>query len=182
MENSLKIPPGYLTPADRQTACDLILSSGADLILALKKCKYASQKTHSLSGTWSPAQIGEHLILAEIALMKTVHKALQNPIQSDWQARTAGKDKLLSSQLAPGNGSAVSPAALVPVENLDLETIIDRFQALRLQTIEFVNTCNAPLHAHTLPNKFFGELSAYQWILYIGYHTQRHIHQLEQCA
>jgi hypothetical protein len=68
----------------------------------------------------------------------------------------------------------------MPVEGLDLETVIRRFQALRLQTIEFVNTRNGPLHAYTLPNSFFADLSVYQWILYIGYHTRRHIRQLQR--
>lgn len=173
---------GHLTVEDRQFAYELLRTSGSDLIAALEKHKQTPYENLSLNGNWSAAQIGEHLILAEIELRKTIQKALLSPIRSDWQAVTAGKEKLLRSILAQGNGKAIASAALLPVENLELSTVIDRFEALRFQTIEFVKAQTGPLHAHTLPNSFFGDLSAYQWILYIGYHTRRHILQLEHLA
>ena len=56
----------------------------------------------------------------------------------------------------------------------DLRRYISRFD-------EFLTEArNAPLHAITWPNAFAGELSAYQWLLYIPFHSRRHELQLQR--
>jgi hypothetical protein len=60
------------------------------------------------------------------------------------------------------------------------EQILAGFRKARAESLALMEETQAPLHAHTADHPFpvFGTLSAYQWICYIPWHTQRHLKQI----
>ena len=169
---------GYPTMEERQALLDLLSSSGEKLLSALSLHAQHPQKTPSESGAWSPAQIAEHVMLTDAALLNAVKKALALPVREDWQAATLGKGDLLRS-VATVTTKVEASAYLCPAANLDLIATIARYKQHLQELRSFLEGQTGPMHAHLLPHNFFGDLSAYQWGQFLGYHTLRHVGQME---
>ena len=172
---------GYPTAEERQALLDLLSSSGEKLLSALSLHAQLPQPTLSASGVWSPAQIAEHVMLTDAALLNAVKKALALPVREDWQAATLGKGDLLRS-VATVSFKVEASATLCPTANLDLIATIARYKQHLQELREFFEGQTAPMHAHLLPHSFFGDLSAYQWGEFLGYHTLRHVGQMDKLA
>ena len=60
--------------------------------------------------------------------------------------------------------------------------VLDAFLARRADTIDFVRSVKAPLHHHAAPLEGIGILDAYQWLLLMAAHTDRHVEQMRETA
>ena len=170
---------GCPTIEERQSLLNLVSSSGEKLLRALNLHSQHPQPTLSAAGAWSPAQIAEHVMLTDAALLNAAKKALALPVREDWQAATLGKGDLLRS-VATVTTKVQASASLTPTANLDLTATIARYKQHLQELRKFFEEQTAPMHAHLLPHSFFGELSAYQWGQFLGYHTLRHVGQMER--
>jgi TolB-like protein len=56
---------------------------------------------------------------------------------------------------------------------------IASFLPRRAATIQYVRETTDALHDHAAPLGAFGDLDAYQWLLLLATHTERHIQQIE---
>lgn len=172
----------YPNPQEKQALLDLLTTSGSELFAALEPHTHRQPHVAKPESIWSPAQIAEHVILTDTAILDAVKKALSQPARDDWKTASAGKADTLRN-IALGANKRVASAALTPVENLDLCDVMERFQKHRRELLDFFEALLSeprlcPMHAHILPNERFGEMSAYQWGLAIGYHTLRHVRQV----
>jgi len=52
------------------------------------------------------------------------------------------------------------------------------FQSARDSHIDYVRTTQDPLREHFFKHPVLGDLDAYQWILLISAHTERHVNQI----
>ena len=55
-----------------------------------------------------------------------------------------------------------------------------RFKEARAKTIQFATETQLPLKEHLSANPFFGDLNAYQWLIYIPLHNMRHDQQIAE--
>jgi hypothetical protein len=131
---------------------------------------------------WSVGQTAEHILLAETVLFGRVQQALKSPANPEWEIKTAGKTDLLEKVLPDRSHKAVAPEQVQPEGRLSKTEVIHRFKELRAQTIHFAETTQAPLKEHTAEHPFpvFNTLNAYQWLLYIPLHNQRHDQQIAE--
>ena len=132
---------------------------------------------------WSVGECAEHILLSEAALLDTARQALASPAVEDWAERTAGKEQMLRQVMPnrrPGGGGATAPQEIAPSGELSRDETLERFAAQRKEVREFVEQLSAPVRAHLAPHPFpiFGELSAYEWVLYIPLHTVRNTRQM----
>mgnify|MGYP000909815737 FL=1 len=76
---------------------------------------------------------------------------------------------------------AKAPESIVPTGGLTLEQAVERFGSARKQITHFVTETESDVYRHTVDHPFpaFGTLNAFQWLLYIPLHTQRHVKQIE---
>ena len=54
------------------------------------------------------------------------------------------------------------------------------FTESRDKTIEFIRTTQEDLRSHTLPHPVMKTLDAYQWVLLLSAHSQRHTAQIDE--
>ena len=172
-----------IAPEQYQTALTLLDISSAAFLAAIAPLTPRQWTTQPGPARWSPAQIAEHVVLVEIALLRKVRTLVatspspQPATESDFGPAVLAR---LTEALAGRQGRVDAPASLHPSGGWTQPEVRERFQTHRAQLHEFLLTNAQPLHLYTAPSPFFGPLSAYHWLLYAPLHTQRHIKQLDE--
>jgi uncharacterized damage-inducible protein DinB len=126
---------------------------------------------------WSVAECAAHIVAAEEYFRQSVREALKNPPLPAAQQSDAG-DAMLSKMMRDRSQRFQAPAALEPTGKVKpkAQTIAD-FEATRAETLKYVRGTQDPLREHgagTAPNIS----SAYQMLLMLSGHTERHTAQL----
>lgn len=129
---------------------------------------------------WSIAEIAEHLILTEDALMGWTKKVLDTPAVAGRAANRTADEKVYAAwmdrsqkatapaEVRPGAGKWTTPAAAAK-----------EFAARRDRTLDYVRTTQDDLRGHVTKGPG-GEMDAYQLVLGIAAHTERHMAQLNE--
>jgi len=126
---------------------------------------------------WSVAECAAHIIAAEDYYRQNVAAMLKTPaIKATPQA--AERDAVVKKISRDRSKPVQAPAALEPAGKVvPKEQAIRDFEAARAKTLEYVRTTQDPLREHatgTAPNL----TSAYQQLLMLSGHTERHTVQL----
>lgn len=126
---------------------------------------------------WSPVEIVEHLALSEDFLMGLIkERVMKSPASNEPRDLRAMDDKVLAL-IADRTFTAKAPEAVAPAGKFAspqkaLQALLER----RARTLEFLkNTPDLRAHAADSP---LGKADAYQWLLFISAHTERHTKQL----
>ncbi|HEY9232500.1 MAG TPA: DinB family protein [Blastocatellia bacterium] len=131
---------------------------------------------------WTVGEIAEHIMLTESRLFAAVETAMAAPANPDWQTRTRGKDAFIE-RAVPNRGVRVqAPIEIRPTGKLSRDEVVRRYKELRARALEFARTTDAPLKAHTVEHPFpiFNTLNAYDWLIYIPLHNERHNQQMAE--
>jgi hypothetical protein len=130
--------------------------------------------------SWSVQEAAAHLVLAEMGLLAKVHEALAAPPNPDWEEQTGRKTALLERVLPVAMQKAQAPDPVRPRELWSRDETIARFREARAATQRFAAQTGRPMRDHTAEHPFpvFNTLSAWQWLLYIPLHQQRHCRQI----
>jgi hypothetical protein len=131
---------------------------------------------------WSVGETAEHIVLAEALLFESVKKAMSSPANPAWEEETKGKTEFIVQVMAPRLGKAQAPEPIVPRNGLTLAQVKERFEQQRAEIVKFASDTNLALKEHTVVHPFpiFGTLNAYQWLIYIPLHTERHDKQIAE--
>ena len=133
------------------------------------------------SGAWSVGEIAEHITLSENLLYSIVEKTLLTPANEEKAQSLEGHEKQLLVTVMDRSSKAQAPEVLRPSGKFaSKQELIDAFKQARRQTIAYVRTSNDSLKSHVAQHPVFGELTAYQWLIFIAGHADRHIDQLEE--
>lgn len=156
-----------------------------DLILGLSDEQWTFKQNPD---RWSVAECTEHIVLSQRALLQAAQAALSGDPDLEWHERTATKAELLKRVLPNrqpfGRGGATAPQEIRPSGDWDRARAIREFYTVQGEVVAFVDTLplDTPLKQHTFENPFpiFGWLNAYDWLIYIPLHTERHSRQIEE--
>jgi uncharacterized damage-inducible protein DinB len=167
-----------MTTEERAKAVKLLLDSQKEFFDAIEKLTDAQWNYRQTPFKWSCGLVAEHIVLTEERLFGVVQLALAQKPNPDWEAKTAGKEQVLERVLPSRTGRAAAPIEIQPKGKLTRAELIARFKANRVKVMDFAEKTDLPLKAHTFDNPFFSTLNAYDWLLYIPFHTQRHLKQM----
>ena len=172
----------YLTDADRSRAVQLLERTRDDLVAAVENLSAAQWDYRPTSDRWSIGLIIEHLGIVERGLFVQVERALARSPNPEWASETAGKDQLVEEMLTDRGTRRQAPDTVIPTGAIDRMTALQRFRDRRAATIAFAETTRKPLKAHTVDHHrpAYGTLNAYQWLIYIPFHLQRHLVQIDE--
>lgn len=131
---------------------------------------------------WSVGEVVEHLALAEPFLFGLHEKTLASPAaDAEMRAKTQGKDDLITKMVADRSQKATAPEPLRPGSLGGRAEVLAAFKQRRAKTIEYVRTSNADMRAHVFASQTpFKELDAYQSLLFLAAHTERHLAQIRE--
>lgn len=171
-----------ITEAEREKAVRLFEASRAEFLGSIDGLSEAQWKWKPAPTRWSVGEVAEHIVLAEALLFGKVNEAVANQPNPDWERKTAKKTEFLERVMPARTGRAQAPEEIVPEGKLSRDETLKRFDAGREPMLKFAKETQAPLKQQTAEHPFpvFNTLNAYQWLLYIPLHTQRHVKQIEE--
>ncbi|HMD18194.1 MAG TPA: DinB family protein [Terriglobales bacterium] len=131
---------------------------------------------------WSVAEVAEHIAVSESTLLGLVQtKFMMSPADPSKRAEVAGKDQIIMEKVPDRSRKAQAPEFLKPTNRWATEAELTKaFDDSRKATMDYIRTTNDDLRDHFGPHPLLGTLDAYQWILLISAHSERHTKQIEE--
>ena len=126
-------------------------------------------------GAWSIMQVVDHLVVAEPIYWQDLRKAMQAPPSS--QKRSGTDADVLWYGIDRTQRQKAIAAEEPKGQMRDLKAGLDAFRKLRAQMLKYARTTDDDLRGHVVERE---RSDAYQWLLLISTHAQRHILQIRE--
>ncbi|HEY6330087.1 MAG TPA: DinB family protein [Blastocatellia bacterium] len=183
---STSLQPGetadpHITPEERAAVVKLLVDTRKQFLDSIQDLTDEQWNFRPGPFKWTIGQISEHIVLAEAKMFSLVTRAVETPPNPDWETKTAGKTALLNRVMpSTAYGKAKAPYEIQPMGKLSKAEVIQRYNEVRDQTLQFAEQTQIPLKEHTFDHPFpaFSTLNAYQWLINIGLHNERHDAQI----
>lgn len=129
---------------------------------------------------WSVAEVAEHIASAEDFLMDMVKgQVMKAPARTE-PANLREIDDFVVTAIADRTQKAKAPEPLVPKNRYQSTAgARDHFKASRAQTLAFLTETKG-LRDHAIDSPLGNKLDAYQWLLFISAHCERHTKQINE--
>ena len=131
---------------------------------------------------WSVAEVSEHITLAEAMLRGVVtDQVMKAPASPELLAKTKGKESMILKGVPDRTNRAQAPEVLVPKGKwATAAATIAAFKEERAKTVALAKDTSKDLRAFATVSQIFQEMDAYQWVLFLSSHTERHTKQIEE--
>jgi hypothetical protein len=130
---------------------------------------------HPAPGAWSILEVLEHLVISEPIYWRDLQQALKTPPAA--QRLSASDDAILWYGIDRTHREKAIPSEDVKGRLRDLRAGLDAFRKLRSRMLEYARTTSDNLRGHIVQRQ---GCDAYQWLLLISTHSQRHILQIRE--
>jgi DinB family protein len=173
---------GGISQQERDLLLDLLVASQGALITSVVALSPAQWAFAPGRGRWSIAQCAEHVRLSEDMLLGMIRgQILASPAAVDKAAGTRGRDGVVVGAMRDRSHRSETFDVLVPKTSAATPAqFIGGFLAKRVATLRYVRDTTDALHHHVAPLGALGDLDAYQWLLLLASHTERHVQQIEE--
>ena len=164
---------------EREFVIGLLNASTQNLLTNIEGVNDDQWSFKSTPEAWSVGEIAEHITLAEDLLLSIALKALQAPADVSKAESLDGREKFILEIIEDRSRKSQAPEVIRPSDKFSQkQEIIDAFENVREKTINYLNTTQAPLKNHVAFHPFIGDMTVYQWFVFIAGHTNRHVAQL----
>jgi hypothetical protein len=172
----------HMTAEERSKVLNWLDESQKEFLTAINGVSDEQWKWKPAPERWSVGETAEHIVLAEAMLFDNVKKAVASQPNAAWEEKTKGKTEFIERVMAPRLGKAQAPEPIVPRNVMTLAQVKDRFETQRAEITKFAAQTDLPLKELTAEHPFpvFGTLNAYQWLIYVPLHTERHDKQIAE--
>ena len=173
--------PAYKIPADEQTLLvNHLQRTAKELRAAVKGLSPEQFKFKAAPDKWSVAECLEHISTSEEFIRQIVtERALKAPAKTEGLAERKKNDEKILVGMVDRSQKFQAPEPLKPSNKFATpQAAMAHFLKARKDTVAFVKTSEADFRAHTAPHPLFKELDAYQWLLVVSAHSERHTKQI----
>jgi hypothetical protein len=165
-----------LSPADREKGEQYLQQTRDGVVAAVKGLSEAQMKFKAGPDRWSVAEVLEHIALVEDGLFQNVtNKVMKSPAGAA-DRDFAKTDATVLAMLPDRSTKRQAPPPFVPTGRWKPEEALDHFLKSRATTIAFLES-TPDLRAH-VGDSPLGPLDAYEWLLFMGGHSERHTKQI----
>ncbi|MBC8155024.1 MAG: DinB family protein [Bacteroidetes bacterium] len=172
---------GSLTDAERGYAVDLLQKTRADLLKSVQGLSDAQLRYKSDSTRWSVAECVEHIALAETGIFQIEQGAMNAPADPAKRAEIRVTDEQVVKILTNRSGKATSPEVIRPTGRFPtVQAALQMFGQQRDRTIDYIKTTPDDLRTHYWKHPATGTVDAYQTILLLAAHGERHRLQIDE--
>lgn len=123
---------------------------------------------------WTIAEVVEHLVIADPTYWQLFQEGMKQPKHLEKQATDAD---VLWYGINRTQRQKTEPKKNPQGQAIDIRQALDSFQKLHSMMLDYARTTDQDLRAHAVPD--WG-VDAYQCLLEISTHTQRHILQIRE--
>ena len=167
-----------LSQADRDRALKYLESTKQGVVDATAGLSEAQWNFKPAPDRWSVAEVAEHIAAAEGYLRgMVVEKVMTAPPRPEGEDVKAIDDQVLAA-IPDRSHKVQAPDALKPTNRFGSGPgAIKAFLESRQQTEDFL-TSHDDLRAHAVDSPLGKKLDAYEWVLFIAAHSERHTKQI----
>jgi uncharacterized damage-inducible protein DinB len=170
-----------LTPAERDKAIAHLNQTRAAFLASIQGLTPEQWSFKPAPDVWSVGEVAEHITVSEASILELVTaKILSMPVNAELAEKTKGNDDTILAKVPDRTEKAKTAPFLEPKARWTQAALPPEFTARREKTIDFIRTTQDDLRAHVLPHAVFKAMDAYQWVLLISAHTERHIAQIDE--
>jgi hypothetical protein len=168
-----------VTQAEKDKALQYLESTKKNIQEATKGLSAAQWNFKQGPERWSVAQVMEHIAAAEDMLRGlTTEKVMAAPAAPDRDVKQI--DEMVVTMVTDRTHKADAPEPLRPVNRFGSpEEALKHFVESRAQTEEFLRK-TPDLRAHAVDSPLGPKLDAYEWVLFIAAHSERHTKQINE--
>lgn len=169
-----------LTDAERTAAVDLLQRTKTDLLKSIAGLTETQLAWKADSAHWSVNQCIEHIALAEMGIFQQQQGAMKAPADPARRVEVKLTDKQVVQFLTNRTRKAESPSVIKPTGRFSNSmAALQVFGQQRDKTIAYVQTTPDDLRNHYWQH-FIGTVDAYQTILLLAAHSERHRLQIDE--
>lgn len=175
-------PAAAELPSEDRAKLVQYLTATRDQVLAEAAALSDEQWQFKLAADrWSVGEVVEHLALAETFIFDLQQKAVSGPAATPEQrAAVQGKDEMLLRMIPDRTKKANAPEPLQPATRLGSRAeVLAAFKERRGKTVDYASKTSDDLRGRVGESPL-GPLDAYQWLLFMGAHTERHLGQIRE--
>jgi len=171
-----------LSAAERESALSSLQATHDAFLKSIAGLSEKQWRFKPAPDRWSVAEVSEHIAISESTIFGMVEsKVMTSPAAPEKRAEVAGKDGIILTKVPDRSRKAQAPEFLKPTNRwATREELTKAFEDSRQATMDYVRTTNDDLRDHFAPHPLLGPLDAYQWILLISAHSERHTKQIEE--
>lgn len=166
-----------LTQADRDRGVQYLEQTRDAVVAAVKGLSEAQMKFKSAPDRWSVAETLEHIAKAEDFIFQNVTDQVMKAPAGPAGRDTAKIDAMVLAMIPDRSHKAQAPPPLVPTSSWTPADTLDHFLKSRAKTIAFLES-TADLREHAADSPLGQPLDAYEWLLFIAAHSERHTKQI----
>jgi len=166
-----------LTQADRDRGVQYLEQTRDAVAASVKGLSDAQLKFKAAPDRWSVAETLEHIAKAEDFIFQNVTDKIMKAPAGPADRDTAKIDAMVLAMIPDRSHKAQAPPPLVPTSSWTPAESLDHFLKSRAKTIAFLES-TPDLREHAADSPLGQPLDAYEWLLFIGAHSERHTKQI----
>jgi hypothetical protein len=165
---------------DLKRAKDHLKKTSAAFLASTKGLSDAQWNFKQAPDRWSVAQCAEHIAAAEDFLMAMIKdKVMKAPPRTE-TANLKEMDDMVVAAISDRSKKAQAPEPLAPSNRFGSPAdSLKHFKESRAKTVAFLEH-NKDLRQHAADSPMGKKLDAYQWVLFLSAHTERHTKQIAE--
>ena len=169
-----------LTAEDRRKAIEFLDHTRNEVLEATKGLSTAQWNYKPAPDRWSVAQVAEHIAAAEDFLMDMVRDKVMKAPPRTAPADVQAVDAFVMQAVPDRSKKVQAPEPLRPTNRFGTpKESLKHFKQSRAKTIQFVKTTPA-LRQHAVDSPLGKQLDAYEWVLFVAAHSERHKKQIDE--
>lgn len=170
-----------ITDAERERALRYLESTREKLLAAVDGLSATQWDWRAAAERWSAAECLEHITVTENAIFGVLRKVLKEPAQPEKKALVVGKEELILKVVPNRDRKVTAPEEVRPTRRWpEHAELLRQFQATRERSLAFTRTTQEDLRSHFYSHFILKHFDAYQWLLFLGAHCERHTAQIEE--
>jgi hypothetical protein len=175
-------PTPTLSAAERENALKSLQATHDAFLQSISGLSEKQWTFKAAPDRWSIAEVSEHIAVAESMIFGLVQtKFMPGPPTPEKRAEVKVTDEVILERVPDRSRKAQAPEFLKPTGRFaDRAAVTKAFEDARAKTMDYVRTTTDDLRDHFGPHPMLGTMDAYQWILLISAHSERHTKQIEE--
>lgn len=168
-----------LTQADRDRGVKYLEQTRDGVTAAIKGLSETQLKFKPAPDRWSIAETLEHIALVEDAIFQNVTEKVMKAPAGQASRDTAKTDAAIMAMVPDRSHKVTAPPEFVPTGRWTASEALDHFQQSRAKTIAYLESTQG-LREHVADSPLGQPMDAYEWLLFMAGHSERHTKQIEE--
>ena len=170
-----------ISKQDRDAVVKYLTTTRDQVIAETEKLSDAQWNFKPGPDRWSVGEVVEHLALAENFLGDTRQKIMAGPAPTAEQlAKAKGQDAVILKAIPDRTQKVQAPEPIQPKQRFGPRSkVAAAYRDRRGQTIDYAQKTTDDLRSR-VGDSPLGPLDAYQWLLFVAAHNERHLGQIRE--